>query len=160
MATVYAATDEQLHRTVAIKLLKDVRDDQGSRLALHEARAAAQLRSEHVARVLDAGLDGEGTPYIVMEFLEGEDLRQRIEEASIQVGDAIGFIVQACEAIAEAHAAGIVHRDLKPDNLFITHGVGGLPHVKVVDFGIAKVTRSESHHTTGGKGDDAIFGAP
>jgi serine/threonine-protein kinase len=160
MATVYAATDEQLHRTVAIKLLKDVRDDQGARLALREARAAAQLRSEHVARVLDAGLDGEGTPYIVMEFLEGEDLRRRLEVASVQVGDAVGFIIQACEAIAEAHAAGFVHRDLKPDNLFITHGVGGLPHVKVLDFGIAKLTRSESHHTTGGKGDDGLFGSP
>ena len=161
MATVYAATDEQLHRTVAIKLLNDVlSDDQGARLALREARTAAQLRSEHVARVLDAGLDSEDRPYIVMEFLEGEELRQRLDAVAIPVGEIVGFIIQACEAIAEAHAAGIVHRDLKPDNLFLTHGLDGQPHVKVLDFGIAKISNNEGHHTTGGRSDDGIFGSP
>lgn len=164
MGTVYAATDESLRRTVAIKLLNDAHGDgeRAARLTLREARAVVQLRSEHVARVFDAGLGDDGAPYIVMEFLEGQDLRQRLHDhSSLPVEDVVGFIVQACEGIAEAHAAGIVHRDLKPDNLFITHGVDGLPHVKVLDFGIAKVVSSDGLHTTGGsKGDYGLFGSP
>jgi serine/threonine-protein kinase len=142
MGSVYAANDEQLNRMVAIKLLNNSysRDEEGIKLALREARAVAQLRSEHVARVLDAGVADDRQPYIVMEYLRGADLRQRMDETQLSIPEAVGFIVQACEAIAEAHSAGIIHQDLKPDNLFVTIGVDGLPHVKLLDFGIYRKT--------------------
>jgi serine/threonine-protein kinase len=150
MSTVYAAHDEQLHRHVAIKVLREsyASDPEGRKLALREARAVARLRSEHVARVLDAGVAAGDQPFIVMEYLRGEDLRERIAAGPLSVADAVGFIVQACEAITEAHVAGIAHRDLKPDNLFVTDGVDGLPQIKVLDFGIAGRASSDTDFTS------------
>jgi serine/threonine-protein kinase len=108
-----------------------------------EARAAATIRGEHVARVLDVGeLDG-GMPYIVMEYLEGRDLAQTLaDRGPLPPDQAAAYVLQACEAIAEAHAAGIVHRDLKPSNLFITRRPDGTPLIKVLDFGISKALLS------------------
>lgn len=151
MGRVYAARDEQLHRRVAIKVLHEsyATDAKGRELALREARAVAGLRSEHVARVLDAGVAEGDQPFIVMDYLQGENLRARIAAGPLPMADAVGFIVQACEAIAEAHAAGIAHRDLKPDNLFVTKGVDGLPQIKVLDFGIARGTANDSDYSSG-----------
>jgi eukaryotic-like serine/threonine-protein kinase len=99
-----------------------------------------KLKSEHVARVLDVATLDSGSPYIVMEHLEGQDLAHLLAERGVLLPDeAVGYVLQASDAIAEAHSLGIIHRDLKPGNLFVTRGRDGAPLVKVLDFGISKV---------------------
>jgi serine/threonine-protein kinase len=141
MGVVVAAMHEKLRQRVAIKMLlpETKTSENAVTRFMREARAAAAIRGEHVARVLDVGeLDG-GAPYIVMEYLEGRDLAEVFKESAPQpIEEAVGFVLQACEAIAEAHAAGIVHRDLKPSNLFLTRRPDGTALVKVLDFGISK----------------------
>ena len=141
MGVVLYAIHLDLDRPVAIKLVRaDLaeRDEVVSRM-LHEARAAANIRSEHVARVLDVGRLDSGAPYIVMEYLEGCDLCTLLEHHGRLASDlATDFIIQACEALAEAHSLNIVHRDLKPENLFLTTSADGEPIIKVLDFGISK----------------------
>jgi serine/threonine protein kinase len=106
-----------------------------------EARAASKLKSEHVARVSDVSTLEGGAPYMVMEFLEGTDLSHLLEkQGPLAVADAVDFIIQGCEAIAEAHSLGIVHRDLKPANLFLSKRPDGSPIIKVLDFGISKMS--------------------
>lgn len=142
MGVVLAATNEALRQRVAIKLLRTGALANAKALGRfeREARAAASLRSEHVARVLDVGKLGDGRPYMVMEYLEGQDLGDVLDQdVPLPVGDAVDYVLQACEAIAEAHAAGIIHRDLKPTNLFLSRTVDGRPLVKVLDFGISKM---------------------
>ena len=143
MGVVLAARHEGLSTNVAIKLLRENalgHTDVVGRF-MREARAAVSLRSEHVARVFDVGNLEDGRPYIVMERLEGKDLGDVIDQTPhpLQIPDAVDYVMQACEAIAEAHALGIVHRDLKPKNLFLTQAVHGRPLVKVLDFGISKI---------------------
>ncbi len=147
MGVVVAAMQVALDRRVAIKLLRPGRT--GPALIermMREARAAARLKGQHVARVLDvvrsAGpVPSAGSPYIVMEYLEGRDLAAVLrKKGPLSIADAAAYVLQACEAIAEAHALGIVHRDLKPENLFLTSRVDGRPLVKVLDFGISKLT--------------------
>src|SRR5439155_5034200 len=106
---------------------------------MREGRAATRIRSEHVVRVFDVGIAGE-RPYLVMEYLEGKDLDRLLEDTgALPVAVAVDYVLQAGEAIAEAHAIGVVHRDLKPANLFLTHRADGSPCVKVLDFGISKL---------------------
>jgi len=138
VGVVVQARHLELHQPVAIKILL-LRDD-GEQVArfMQEARAAVRLRSEHVAKVTDVGRLPDGTPYMVMEFLEGENLASVSERCPLAVEDATTFMLQACEGVAEAHSLGIVHRDLKPANLFLTRNARGRPLVKVLDFGIAK----------------------
>ncbi|HEY6555878.1 MAG TPA: serine/threonine-protein kinase [Polyangiaceae bacterium] len=141
MGVVLYAIHLDLDRPVAIKLVRadlTERDEVVSRM-LHEARAAANIRSEHVARVLDVGRLESGAPYIVMEYLEGCDLCTLLEHHGRLSSDlATDFMIQACEALAEAHSLNIVHRDLKPENLFLTTSADGEPIIKVLDFGISK----------------------
>ena len=101
-----------------------------------------KIRSEHVVAVLDVGVARGGAPYMVMEYLERARPRgaPRASAARSRSTTAVDYVLQACEAIAEAHALGIVHRDLKPANLFLTHRADGSPCVKVLDFGISKAT--------------------
>ena len=140
MGIVVAATNEALRQRVAIKLLRSGTLANALGRFEREARAAASLRSNHVARVLDVGKLDDGRPYMVMEYLEGQDLGDVIEQAAeMPVHEAVDYVLQACEAIAEAHAAGIIHRDLKPKNLFLSRTVDGRPLVKVLDFGISKM---------------------
>ncbi|MBA3454174.1 MAG: protein kinase [Deltaproteobacteria bacterium] len=107
---------------------------------LREAKAAARLRSEHVAAVADVGQLPDGIPYMVMELLDGQDLAQLVTEAGPLGGPlAATLVIQACDALAEAHSLGIVHRDLKPSNLFVSAREDGTPFLKVLDFGIAKI---------------------
>jgi serine/threonine-protein kinase len=107
---------------------------------LREARAVVKLRGEHVVRVLDTGTLEHGMPYIVMELLEGRDLAAELAaRGPLGIVEAVDWVLQACEGIAEAHATGIVHRDLKPANLFLTHRADHSPLIKVLDFGIAKM---------------------
>ncbi|UQA56114.1 serine/threonine-protein kinase [Polyangium aurulentum] len=107
---------------------------------LREARAAARLRGDHVARVHDVGHLDTGSPYMVMEHLEGQDLKRllRARGGPLPVEEAVMYVLQACEAIAEAHSHGIVHRDIKPANLFLVDRPGSAPSIKVLDFGISK----------------------
>jgi serine/threonine protein kinase len=147
MGVVVAASQPELARTVAIKLIRSDSSDDRSATArlLREAKAAASIQSEHVARVLDVGTLDSGVPFIVMEYLEGSDLQTLLDrDGALRASDAVDYLLQACEAIAEAHRNGIVHRDLKPANLFIARLRGGRPCVKVVDFGISKAIGRET----------------
>ncbi|WP_437666021.1 protein kinase domain-containing protein [Sorangium sp. So ce1182] len=145
MGVVVAALHEQLHQRVAIKLLHPGANAEMVERFVREARAAVRLKSEHVARVLDVGTLETGAPFMVMEYLEGSDLQQTLRERGpLELEEAVGYVLEACEAIAEAHAAGIIHRDLKPANLFLARGADGSGMVKVLDFGISKALAESS----------------
>jgi serine/threonine-protein kinase len=142
MGVVVAAQHLVLDERVAIKLLlpEALGNTEAVGRFVREAKAAVRIRSEHVARVSDVGYLDSGAPYIVMEYLEGVDLSAWLKQSGpLAVEQAVDFVLQACEAIADAHALGIVHRDLKPANLFWTHRSDGLPCIKVLDFGISKL---------------------
>jgi serine/threonine protein kinase len=164
MGVVLAAQHLDLAQPVAIKFLNAqyAHDAEMVTRFLREARAAAAVRSEHVARVLDVNRTEAGVPYIVMEHLDGTDLDQLVRaRGPLPIEGAVDYVLQACEAIAEAHAARIIHRDLKPANLFLTHRADGSPLVKVLDFGMSKVLA-----TDGASGDGsltspaAVLGSP
>jgi serine/threonine protein kinase len=143
MGVVVQAHHLGLEKKVAIKfLLPDMagNEEAVARFA-REARAASRITNEHVTHVLDVGTLETGAPYMVMEFLDGTDLHKWVRERGpLSVEEAVDFVVQACEAIAEAHEMGIVHRDLKPANLFCVRRGDGRPFIKVLDFGISKMT--------------------
>jgi serine/threonine protein kinase len=150
MGTVFLATHLQLGERVAIKvpLAQTLGNRDGVARFMREARAAVRIKSEYVARVIDVGELGPGAPYMVMEYLEGQDLATRLaQQGALPVKQAVEFVLQACEALAEAHALGIVHRDLKPANLFCVRRPDGLLAVKVLDFGISKAQKSEGRET-------------
>ncbi|NUO47968.1 MAG: protein kinase [Polyangiaceae bacterium] len=141
MGEVYEAVHDELSMRVALKVLlkEQARVPEAVERFLREARAAASLGSEHVAKVFDVGKIEDGTPYLAMELLQGEDLEQIAERRGpLPVHQAVGYVLQALEALAEAHAHGIVHRDLKPSNLFLSRS-GDRSRVKVLDFGISKL---------------------
>jgi eukaryotic-like serine/threonine-protein kinase len=141
MGAVVAAIHLELDQRVALKFLLPsvaAKPEVVSRFA-REARAAAKIRSEHVARVTDVGTLENGTPYIVMEYLEGQDLDAIVtNNGPLPIPLAVDYLLQASVAIAEAHMAGIVHRDLKPGNFFLARQTDGSEIVKVLDFGISK----------------------
>ncbi len=142
MGVVVAATHLQLGQLVALKFMFRPATAHPEHVARfeREARAAVRLKSDHVAKVTDVGKLDDGAPYMVMEFLEGNDLDHHLErQGPLPVQLAVDFVMQACEAVAEAHSLGIVHRDLKPKNLFLTEKLGGKQVVKVLDFGISKM---------------------
>jgi serine/threonine-protein kinase len=161
MGVVVAATHLQLEQPVAIKLLvhgAGSEPEMRARFA-REARAASKIRSEHVARVLDVGTLDSGVPYIVMEYLEGEDLSRTLRRRrKLPVDEAVDYVLQACEALAEAHVAGIVHRDLKPANVFLARRADGSVAVKLLDFGVSKIAlpSGDAGITTGA----TILGSP
>jgi serine/threonine protein kinase len=141
MGIVLAATHLQLEHLVAIKVMRRdlVMDDRALDRLLLEARSAARIRSEHVARVLDVGTLENGSAFIVMEYLDGENLADLLDrEGALEIEQAASFLMQCCLALAEVHVAEMVHRDLKPGNLFIARLPDGSPMVKIVDFGISK----------------------
>jgi serine/threonine protein kinase len=143
MGVVVAATHVGLDQRVAIKFLhpEATRNKEAVERFQREAKVAAKVKSEHVTRVHDVGRAQGNVPYIVMEHLEGIDLGDLIDrEGRLPVEEACEIVLQACEALAEVHAAGIVHRDLKPSNLFVTRRTDGSPCVKLLDFGISKFT--------------------
>src|SRR5262249_50764869 len=122
MGVVVAATHLILGVRVALKFLRAeiLEDEELVARFLREARAASRITSEHVARVTDVGRLEGGAPYMVLEYLEGEDLERRVlSSGTLRIEEAVDYVLQASEALAEAHAAGIVHRDLKPSNLFL-----------------------------------------
>ncbi|WP_438014257.1 serine/threonine-protein kinase [Sorangium sp. So ce315] len=151
MGLVVAARHLALDERVAIKVLlpRYVRDPEILQRFLREGRAAVRIRSRHVVRVADVGTLESGAPYMVMDHLEGRDLAAVLAESGrLPVPVAVELVLQVCEALAEAHAQGIVHRDVKPSNLFVTRNADGSPCVKVLDFGISKMTHAEDHALT------------
>lgn len=141
MGVVVAARNLVLDTKVALKFLRPECAGHPDAVArfTREARAAARIVSEHVARVHDVGTLEDGTPFIVMEFLEGHDLARRLLDAGpLEIDQAVAFVLQAAVAVADAHALGIVHRDLKPGNLFCVRRSDGQSLIKVLDFGISK----------------------
>jgi serine/threonine-protein kinase len=141
MGVVVSATHVVLQDKVALKFLRPafVSHAQTSERFMREARAAVRIKSPYVARVTDIGTLENGSPYMVMEYLEGKDLGQLIEEGPVDLELAVLLTLQTCEALAAAHSLKIIHRDIKPANLFLTKGPDGDPVVKVLDFGISKV---------------------
>jgi serine/threonine protein kinase len=159
MGAVWSARDRRLERSVAIKcLLGSVMTEMALERFRREAMAIAKLRSSHIVEIYDYGAEG-GSPYIVMELLEGEDLRSHLaRRGPMPLGEVAAIVVQIARALAVAHAAGIIHRDLKPANVFLCARYGETL-VKVFDFGLAKALgadRADSQST----GEDAVLGTP
>ena len=161
MGVVVAARHLDLGQRVAIKFLSPEVANRGEAVARfqREARAAARIQSEHVVRVFDVARLDNGVPYLVMEHLAGDDLHDLLEtRGPLPIAEAVDYVLQACEALAEAHAHGIVHRDLKPHNLFLIRRPDGSPLVKVLDFGISKLRGSPEEQSL--TGADQILGSP
>ncbi|HRI68260.1 MAG TPA: protein kinase [Polyangium sp.] len=151
MGVVVAVRHVDLKQLYAMKFLlpKMVKHPEALERFLREAQAAAQIRSEHVARVHDVGRMSDGAPYMIMEYLEGNDLKTYLaEHGPLSVEEAVGFVLDACDAIAEAHALGIIHRDLKPANMFVVRRRNGSLCLKVLDFGISKHTAPDKVELT------------
>lgn len=140
MGVVVSAMHVHLDERVAVKLLRPEgagRSETTERF-MREARAAVKIKSQHVARVMDVGVMSDGRPYMVMEYLEGRDLGEELERnGPMPEALAVDYVLQACDALAEAHKRGIVHRDLKPSNLFLCKNVKP-PIIKLLDFGVSK----------------------
>lgn len=160
MGCVVAAHHLLLNQKVAMKFVLPEgagKTEYTARFFL-EAQAAAAMKSEHVVRVLDMGTLENGLPYMVMEYLDGIDLGALLAGSGpLPVSDAVNYTLQACEALAEAHAAGFTHRDIKPSNLFLTHRSDGSPLIKLLDFGIAKVQGAVDGKLTA---TGAVMGSP
>jgi serine/threonine protein kinase len=141
MGVVVAARHVKLGELFAIKMLRpDLRNKaEANERFLREARASARLKGEHVVRVHDVDSFEDGTSYMIMEYLTGSDLRKVLDERGpLPLEEAVLYMMQACEAVAEAHENGIIHRDLKPANMFLTTRPNGTACIKVLDFGISK----------------------
>src|SRR5262245_52344109 len=138
MGEVYRARDPRLGREVALKLIPETFATDASRLSRfeQEARAAGQLNHPNILAVYDIGTHA-GAPYIVSELLDGESIRDRLRGGPLPTRKAVDYARQIAAGLAAAHDKGIIHRDIKPDNLFITSD----GRIKILDFGIAKLTR-------------------
>lgn len=159
MGVVVVAKHIHLQQSVALKFLRGDVGTEWDALARFrgEAKAVAQLRSEHVAHVLDAGVTDDGVPYMVMEYLEGRSLGRKLQiQGPFDIASAVEYVIQACEGLAEAHARGIVHRDIKPYNLFLVEHSPGWGCVKIIDFGISKFAFSDTPNVVTG----VIIGSP
>lgn len=152
MAFVFEASHQRLEQKVAIKVLAPefARDPELVARFEREARAVARLRTRHAVRVMDVDVTEKGVPYIVMDLLAGRDLDAELgDRGRLPVAEAVDYVLQACAAMHEAHAAGIIHRDLKPANLFLADE-NGERVVKVLDFGVSKVLGEVNRLTRAG----------
>ena len=136
MGAVYKAFDNKLQRVVALKVLPEeyVAQQDRRRRFFQEARAASALNHPHILTVYEVGEDN-GKPYIAMEFIEGETLRQKIKARSLQISETLGIAIQIASGLSRAHELGIIHRDLKPENLMLSRD----GYAKILDFGLAKL---------------------
>ncbi len=142
MGIVFRAWDDRLHRQVAVKLLHDEFQAPGMRQRfLLEARAASALNHPHICTIFDMG-EQDGEPFLVMEVLEGITLKERIAQGACSAEEIVRFGLEIADALSAAHAKGIVHRDIKPANIFLQGKPGSERQVKVLDFGLAKVSMS------------------
>jgi eukaryotic-like serine/threonine-protein kinase len=145
MGVVVAARHVELDERFAIKFLlpEALANAEAVARFAREARASVRIKSEHVARTMDVGRLENGAPYMVMEYLEGTDLATRILQCGpLPIEQAVVFVLETCEALADAHAMGIIHRDLKPSNLFVIRRTDGTESIKLLDFGISKITKT------------------
>jgi dienelactone hydrolase len=145
MGVVYKAVDERLDRTVALKFLPPelTRDDDARRRLIQEAKTASALDHPNICTIHDIDSTPEGQLFIAMTFYDGETLKRYISERPLPLADAIDIALQAAQGLAKAHEAGIIHRDVKPANMMVTRdGV-----VKIVDFGVAKLTGGDTSAT-------------
>jgi eukaryotic-like serine/threonine-protein kinase len=144
MGVVYRAWDERLHREVAVKVLHGDYNMPGMRdRFLQEARAASGLNHANICTVFDIG-EQDGDPYLVMELLEGETLKEKISRGALSAEEIVTYGQEIAEALAVAHAKGIVHRDIKPANIFLVNRPNGKSQAKVLDFGLAKIDIAEN----------------
>jgi ABC-type phosphate transport system substrate-binding protein/tRNA A-37 threonylcarbamoyl transferase component Bud32 len=166
MGVVLAATNLQLDGPVALKCMlpEAARNPEALARFLQEARTCARLRSDRIVRVFDVGVLPSGAPFLVMELLEGKDLAEHLaSRGPLPVDEVIGYVLEVCEGLAEAHGLGIVHRDLKPSNLFVVpRKSGGRGSVKILDFGISKLLLpvSAGGNTLAKTGEAALLGSP
>jgi len=163
MGYLLAGRHEQLEQQVAIKILTPelCGSEKGVARFLRRARASVPFQSEHVARVLDVGTLDDGVPYMVMEFLEGCDLAHELDErVLLPAGEAVDYVLQTCEALAEAHTLGIVHGDLKPANLFRTRRPDGSALIKVLGFGISEASPTNDPGKSHPSGRSTPSGVP
>jgi hypothetical protein len=162
MGAVWSATHTGLGTAVAIKFISKefVSSADALRRFDAEAKAAAQLRSRHVVQVFDNGALEDGTPYIAMELLRGENVYARVHRGGpVALPESVEILAQCAKALARAHAAGIIHRDIKPDNIFIAQPSDEEPLlVKILDFGIAKFATGPNDH--GATRTGAVLGTP
>ena len=165
MGLVYEAMHSLIEKRVAIKLL---RKDFSSRPEVvtrfrQEAKSASRIGHAHIVDISDFGETPDGSSYFVMEYLEGEDLANVLHrEAMLEVERAVNIVLQCCKALGAAHSKGIVHRDMKPENIFLTTREDRPDFVKIVDFGIAKMSDIETDGAPGRKltKTGMIFGTP
>jgi len=164
MGVVVSAMHLELDQRVALKFLLPhaATNEELVGRFVREARASVKLKGTHVAKVLDVGRMDDGRAYIVMEYLEGRDLGAELKAGGDQfpIEDAVSWMLQACEGLAEAHALGIVHRDLKPGNLFLTRSADGRALVKVLDFGISKSINPNSSDMLSLTKTEMLLGSP
>jgi serine/threonine-protein kinase len=151
MGAVYQATHQAIGKRVALKFLwrEAARDADAVTRFQREAEAASRVESAHIVQIFDSGVSEDGLPFLVMELLQGEDLRTRLRrEGRLSLGEAVYVAGQVARGLIRAHEAGIVHRDLKPDNVFLCQRDDDPMFVKIVDFGISKVARGSVGPTT------------
>jgi serine/threonine-protein kinase len=161
MGSVWGARHLALDAPVAVKFMSPtlINSPMAVTRFEREARAAAQIRSPHVVQVLDHGVD-EGMPFIVMEWLEGEDLGVRLRRVGrLSLDDAAVIVTQAAKALQAAHEAGIIHRDLKPGNIFLSKSHGD-EIVKLLDFGVAKMKDPGASSDANATATEALIGTP
>jgi len=165
MGSVWLADHITLGTQVAIKFMSiaNLEDQTLLQRFQTEAKAAAQIKHPHVAQVFDHGVTAEGVPYIVMEYLEGEDLKHAIRRnGPLPIPDVVKVVTQSARALARAHSLGIVHRDIKPDNIFLCN-IDGEIFIKLLDFGVAKIDQGAAMNgatTTGSMMGTPLYMSP
>lgn len=155
MGIVYKATHVELGTSVALKVIRPdmARNSAIWRRFSREARALGALQNKHVVRVHDAGTLASGLRYLVMELLEGIDLRRLLQErGALQRERAVDYVIQVCSALGDAHRLNIIHRDIKPENIFIANVRGAEPEVRLLDFGVALFLEDAGQLTVPGRG--------
>ena len=163
MGTVFLASHIALEKVVAIKIfhshLAESRDL--VRRFINEAKGTAKLRHRNIVDIIDIGIDPEGVPYFVMEYLTGESLKDRLKRKDIlSIQEAADIMIQVLTGLHVAHAAGIIHRDLKPGNIFINREADGSEIVKVLDFGVAKFQELRQDDKMELTADGTLIGTP
>lgn len=153
MGIVFKATQLSVKRTIAVKILRPTLADQSDlvRRFNQEIQVVASLRHPNIVAMIDAGRDAGGLMFLAMEFFEGITFREALTRGELSLPEITDVLMQTCEALMEAHAAGIIHRDLKFDNIMLARQRDGRLHVKILDFGVAKLLSSDIHLTRSGQ---------